>query len=328
MSKKKFIANSYTVLLIRLLTIFVLFMLCRFIFFFFNSGYFPASNLSKWLIFIKGGLRFDMVAILYTNSLYILLSILPFRWIYNESYQKVLKYIFLITNGVALSLNCIDFIYYRFTLKRITWDTFSEVSKVDNVSNLFLGFFSTYWYVLFIWITLLILLLWSYNLVKAKNTSSIKGWKYYTLRTILMLFSVAIFIGGVRGGDFRHSTRPITISNAGEYVESPKEMFIVLNTPFCIYRTITKPSYQRISFYKNDTELNAIYSPIHQPDSLKNPFKPMNVVILIVESLSKEAVGGYNKHISNYTGYTPFIDSLMKQSKSILVFYCKWLPFY
>lgn len=39
----------------------------------------------------------------------------------------------------------------------------------------------------------------------------------------------------------------------------------------------------------------------------------MNVVVLIVESFSKEFVGSFNPHLDNgtYKGYTPFLDSLL-----------------
>ncbi|MNY65352.1 hypothetical protein D3C86_2026100 [compost metagenome] len=65
------------------------------------------------------------------------------------------------------------------------------------------------------------------------------AWQIFLVHSVLMTVAVFLFIGGVKGG-FRHSTRPITLSNAGEYVERPKEMFIVLNTPFCIFKTLRR----------------------------------------------------------------------------------------
>lgn len=46
-----------------------------------------------------------------------------------------------------------------------------------------------------------------------------------------------------------------------------------------------------------------------------NPTKK-NIVIFILESFGKEAIGGYNKDLDggSYKGYTPFIDSLMQHS--------------
>ncbi len=61
------------------------------------------------------------------------------------------------------------------------------------------------------------------------------------------------------------------------------------------------------SYFKNK-QLKDIYSPIHLPN--KQKIKPQNVVILIMESYSKEFVGFYN----NTNGHTPFLDSLMEHS--------------
>ncbi|MEJ0030807.1 MAG: LTA synthase family protein [Bacteroidota bacterium] len=53
-----------------------------------------------------------------------------------------------------------------------------------------------------------------------------------------------------------------------------------------------------------------------KPDSV--PFVPGNVVVIILESFSKEFIGAYNKDlpIKDYRGYTPFIDSLVGVSSA------------
>lgn len=59
--------------------------------------------------------------------------------------------------------------------------------------------------------------------------------------------------------------------------------------------------------YLTDAEAEKVYTPLHLPaDSVQ--FRPMNVVVLIVESFSKEFVGSFNPHLDNgtYKGYTPF----------------------
>ena len=45
-------------------------------------------------------------------------------------------------------------------------------------------------------------------------------------------------------------------------------------------------------------------------------FKPMNVVVLILESFTKEVVGSLNMDLEggHYKGYTPFLDSLISKS--------------
>ena len=88
-------------------------------------------------------------------------------------------------------------------------------------------------------------------------------------------------------------------------------MNIVLNTPFSMLKTLKAIALKEVDFYTSEA-LNKIYPVLHKPQS-GQPFKPLNVVVLIMESFSKENVGALNKDINNgqYKGYTPFLDSLI-----------------
>lgn len=121
---------------------------------------------------------------------------------------------------------------------------------------------------------------------------------------------ILLFIGGGRGG-FAHSTRPITLSNAAEYATVPKDINLVLNTPFALIRTARANVIERVTYYSDEATLESVFSPVVKPDSL--PFNAQNVVVIILESFSKEFVGAYNKNlpIDGYQGYTPFLDSLI-----------------
>jgi phosphoglycerol transferase MdoB-like AlkP superfamily enzyme len=304
------------VLLIRLLLIMCLFMICRILFYAFNTPFFPGITPGHGLGLLAGGIKFDIVAVLYTNILYIFLMTVPFTFKYRRGFQKFLDYLFIITNSIALSGNCMDFIYYRFTIKRTTWSVLKEFSHQDNLGMLFAGFIVRYWYVAVIWILMVLLVV---KITKDWQVGTRKKeyplWMFFLIHAVLMGISVKLFIAGARGG-FLHSTRPITLSNAGTYVQRPKEMFIVLNTPFCIFKTIKRKDYERVGYFRDEKEAGEIFNPIHVPEGQK-PFKPMNVVILIWESFGKEMVGSYNQDLEQgtYKGYTPFIDSLMQHSR-------------
>ena len=62
---------------------------------------------------------------------------------------------------------------------------------------------------------------------------------------------IALVIGAARGG-YKHSTRPITISNAARYVDNPRDVAIVLNTPFSFFRTFGKKSLVKYKFFDED----------------------------------------------------------------------------
>ena len=312
--QKNISGNIYIALIVRLLFVMLLFSVCRVVFYLFNAELFPDMNLAHFTHLLKGGLKFDLTAVIYTNILFILGNIIPFEFRHNRGYQKSMKWIFGITNAVALSLNCIDIIYYRFTLRRTTWTVFQEFSNDIGNFSLINRFFIDYWHIVLIWITLVILLIWLYERVKISSQPIIANrYVYYPMCLISMVAIIGLCIGGIRGG-FAHSTRPITISNAAVYTDKPVEIGIVLNTPFSIYRTVERITYKRLNYYSID-DLDSIYSPVRMPKEA-SLFNKKNVVIFILESMSKENIGSLNNDLDNgnYKGYTPFLDSLIAKS--------------
>ncbi|MEJ5264542.1 MAG: LTA synthase family protein [Bacteroidales bacterium] len=301
--------DIYLLLLYRILIIYLLFTLSRLIFYVYNAGHFDIS-FSRLLIIFMGGLKFDTTAILYTNLLFIALSIIPFRFRHRPTYQKVLKYIFFITNGIALMTNFIDIPYYDFVLERTTISIFDQFKHETNLPGLFVRFVFEYWYITLLYILSLWLMVWLYNRATCSSPFPKNKLWYYPYHTALALITIVLTIGGIRG-DFKHSTRPITMSNAGEYVNHPNEMAIVLNTPFCLIRSTEGAHFARQQYFSNDV-LREIYKPIHTPTDTTQ-FKPLNVVVIIVESLNKEFVGRFYPYLDNgaYKGYCPFLDSLV-----------------
>ena len=194
----------------------------------------------------------------------------------------------------------------------------TEFSHEQNKTSLGLHFLATYWYVVLIFIGLIVIMVWLYNRLKSRLTFTGSKKIYYIKALAAFIAAIILTVGGIRG-DFKHSTRPITISNAGEYVKRPQEIYLVLNTPFVFIRTIFNTDLQ-VEHYFSDEEVEKIYTPFHyQPpaDSLHQPFTKTNVIVIILESFGKEALGGYNKDLDSgrYKGYTPFLDSLMTVSK-------------
>ena len=313
-SNNIFFSNLYIALILRLLLVMLLFGLCRILFYLFNADLYPDMTFSHFLNLMKGGLQFDLTATLYTNVLFILGYLLPFRFRLNLTYQKIMAWIFYITNGIALIFNFVDIAYFRFNGKRTTWSIFQEFSNDKGNFPLIGEFLLEFWYLLLLFALFMALLVWIYKRFKIQPLLASRP-VFYVTSAVLLAVGSTLFVGGVRGG-FAHSTRPVTISNAAKYVNNPMEIGIVLNTPFSIYRTLKRANYKRLDYF-TDEELNRIYSPIHTPvknDSIA--FTPKNVVILIVESFSKEYIGFFNRHLDNgtYKGYTPFLDSLITHS--------------
>ena len=274
---------------------------------------FQGVSVSQLLTIMKGGLMFDISAVVYINMLFILLHIFPFEVRYKDVYQLILKYIFFLTNGIAIAMNGMDFVYYRFVDKRATADVFKTFENESNLIKLFFRFLYDYWpatlFTFFIWF----LMVYFYNKVKVEKPQNVNKIGSFTVNILMIPIVIALVIGAARGG-YKHSTRPITISNAARYVDSPRNVAIVLNTPFSIFRTFNKKVLVKYKFF-DEEKLKSLYNPIHFPHNTK-PFTGDNVVIIILESFAREYIGSLNHSLEGgtYTGYTPFIDSLINVS--------------
>jgi len=102
------------------------------------------------------------------------------------------------------------------------------------------------------------------------------------------------------------------MSNAYRYVSTPAQAAAILNTPFCIIRTAGNEDMKVPSYFREE-ELETIYSPVIFPDSTA-VFRPMNVVVLILESFGSEYIGAMNPGKQDIHDCTPFVDSLINNS--------------
>ncbi len=298
----------------RFLVVMFLYTVARILFYLFNSSMFPGVGFYSFLRIMRGGIMFDTSAVLYLNLIYFLLYLLPLPFKFNEGYQRMLKWIFMITNGIGLSLNYIDIIYYRFILKRTTASVFDIVSNDAGNFKLIFRFFYDFWYIPLIALVTLLMLSRLYSLLKPKPTFKTMSWKYGFISLLALVAFSGLSIIGIRGG-YMSSTRPITMNNAGNYVDSPQEMSLVQNTPFCILRTWGKKAFEVKNYFSTEEELSRIYNPVRVPNT-DSAMKQDNVVVIILESFSREFIGSLNKQLNNgkYKGYTPFLDSLISRS--------------
>jgi phosphoglycerol transferase MdoB-like AlkP superfamily enzyme len=309
-------------ILFNLLIAYVVYFIARISYLFENWSYF-SQNLSfgHLMEMLGGGLVFDTSAILVTNIPYIVLMLFPLHQKETRFYKQLCKWVFLIINSLALAINLCDAVYFRFTMRRTTTTVFSEFSNEGNLGGIFLTETLRHWYLVLVFVLLVWLM---YRFYRTTNLDSRKlSWWRYDLVALLSLAAFAPFVvAGIRGG-FTTAVRPITISNANQYVDRPVEAALVLNTPFSLYRTIGKSVFVVPEYFTDEKEMVAIYSPIHIPgDSI--PMTKKNVVVLIVESFGREYIGALNANLENgrYKGYTPHIDSLISKSITFTRSFC------
>jgi len=306
--------NLYVALAGLLSMLMVLFMACRIGFYFFNSDFFPNMTAERFGRIAWGGIRFDLAAVLYLNLLFILLMIIPFRFRFRSGYQRFLRALFLFTNTVGIIANVADTVYYQYTLRRTTLSVIRQFENEKNIPGLFAQFLLDYWYALLVVFVLVWVMHRALSTFRITGPQVTDGRAFYGGGAVLMVVIVGLVVAGIRGG-FGESTRPITLSNAAQYATVPKDINLVLNTPFALLRTAKTPIVQKVNYFATDEAAEAVFSPIRYPRDTV-PFTPRNVVIIILESFSKEFFGAYNEKADggNYRGYTPFLDSLMGRS--------------
>ena len=297
-----------------LLLVMVLYTISRLFFFWVNVDLYPNVSVSHLLEMLAGGLRFDLTALLYLNSLYLLFVLLPLpSTIRNHhNYISTAKWAFWVPNILGFIVNCMDIVYVRFTDRRTTCTVFTEFQNDGNLVSIIWQSMWQYWYVTLFGIALLTLLILCTRKQWLVATPH-KTWVYYTAEIVLMLATIYFIVIGIRGG-FGKYTRPITISNAMQYTNTPQETAILLNTPFSLMKSLENTMYIHPHYF-NDEEIEELFSPIHTDEIEENGrLGQVNVVVLILESFSKEYIGFYNQHIDGYNGFTPFLDSLLAQS--------------
>ncbi len=301
-------------LLINLALAYVAYFATRLIFLAENYSYF-ADNLNTGHLaeMMRGGLVFDTSAIMYTNALYILLMLLPVHLKERDIYHKVCRWLFVVVNGIAVVMNMADTVYFQYTSRRTTSTVFSEFSHESNIGSVIGTEIVAHWY-LWIAAAAIIALLWLLYADSRLNWRRLMWWRYDVAQTLSVTVMAILCVAGMRGG-FAHAVRPVTVSNANQYVDRPIEAALVLNTPFSMIRTIGKNVFTDPHYFASEHEAATFYSPVHQPVKGAK-FSGKNVVVIIIESFGKEYIGSMNRGLEggNYKGYTPFTDSLAAHS--------------
>jgi phosphoglycerol transferase MdoB-like AlkP superfamily enzyme len=307
--------NEYKVLIYRLSLAYLFYFIARVLFYIYNADLLRVESFFDFLALSYYGLPFDTTAILYVNVLFIVLSVLPFWKNTKKGYQKFLFWLYFAMNLVTYATNFIDFIYYKFTFARTTIAALNVVKHETNKSKLFFNFLIEYWHVFILFILCSVLWIYLYRRVRVKSITPTKWIPYVGFSIVGFLLTALLVIGGIRGGDFKKSTRPINILDASRHVKNIVHSDLVLNTPFAIFRTLFTNGFAKVKYEGvNQQLIDSLVMPIKKYNN--NPKSKPNVVVFIVESYGREYIGAFNKNIKipNYKSHAPFIDSLAQHS--------------
>ncbi len=312
-----FLRTHIALLVRRMALLYAVLAACRVIFCIYNRDLVhPPSTAGEVSDLVLGALKFDTVPVLYANAVFILLSLVPLHLRERGWWRGVMFWYYMIVNSVlAVALNLADAVYFRYAQKRFTADELFFADN-DNSLQLVLRFAAENWYMVLAGAALITLLAVGYGR-RLRPCPLLSGAWYYVAGTVALLAGAVLSLGGIRGG-FTKMTRPITLSNATLYTADNARATMILSNPFCLLRTIGSGGRLHYERYFDDDTLRSVYSPVHRPpeDAGDTELTGRNVVLFVMESFSAEhsALLRPDLYPGGQKGYTPFLDSLMRQS--------------
>ncbi|MBQ8863450.1 MAG: sulfatase-like hydrolase/transferase [Rikenellaceae bacterium] len=310
---KRWLNSNVAVLVWRLAVVYVVLALCRVAFWVYNADLMGGLEAAEVWNLVRGALRFDSATVVYTNALFVVMSLLPGAWRARRWWQRAMMTVYVAFNSVSVAVNMSDAVYFHYTAKRFTAE---EIFFADNSNSvqLVFKFLGENLGMVAAGFALIALLVVAYR-PKWVPSSPIKNlWARGAAEVTVLVAAGVMCMAGARGGLSR-AVRPITLSNATAYTHDVGKANLILSNPFCIVRTMGRKTVSYKEFYPLDT-LRTIYTPYHYPTPVADTLPDLsgrNVMVFVLESFSAEHSAYLSPHLyPDGRGYTPFLDSLMR----------------
>jgi phosphoglycerol transferase MdoB-like AlkP superfamily enzyme len=293
-------------LLVRLGLLLLLYSVSRVLFLAFNFDSFrnlPAGDILGAFVV---GLRFDVAAICVTNSVFILLSLLPGPFQQSPKYQRFLKYFFAVTNVPFLLVNVIDVEYFKFVGQRSTLSVLDMTADVPTQAG---QLALHYWHIIVLAGALIFPLFYFQPKLEAPLTAEWRrqGWRAWARDFAILLAVLPLSVYGGRGGWQQKALSPAH----AHVFDASILAHLALNSSYTFMRSgrsCDAGALTRVRYFETDDELKRELIGDRPPSGSKSSSRD-NVVIIIVESLSLEYMGAGNSN----RGYTPFLDLLARK---------------
>lgn len=301
----------WKLLLIRLVSILFLLSLTRTMLFLFNVRSFPDIEFSEFLRLYLVGFRFDLNTLIIFNAPLIILYGLPFKFKYNEKYKSITDVIFIVSNSIAVALNLIDVIYFRYIDKRMCSELFTFFKGTDeNQLGLIWSFIADFWYMFLLFFLMLFVIILLTKKTRLSDLNVEVDLNWYLKQSISFVLILLCSVIGMRGG---FQLKPISLLTASNYTN--KYVPLVINTPFSIIYGSSTDGIERITFF-DESAIDSIYSPVQKELTanrfIKQDAHNYNLVLIILEGIGQEMMGFYNQKYER--SLTPFMDSLFNKS--------------
>ncbi len=293
--KIKWFRQSFMVLSFQLGLIWFFLLIYRFCFLIQNKVFFPDFGLYEYLV----GCWFDLITISLFLFPFIIFSTIPLPQIINK-YRRILDWVLFVPPVIVIFFfNSWDIAYFSFARKRISYDYFKFIISENEASVLAGDFISEFWWLILVFILTLLIVFYFFFKLK-QEYSDPKDWRSWSK----FVLTAGLFLVIGRGG---FQLRPVGVLEATNYC-SLQNSPAVLNSAFTILKTYDSEGLERKTYFKKEN-LNALFNPFQR--SNPSGFLPdkTNVVFVLFESYGSMYVGPNNPE-----SYTPFLDSILKES--------------
>lgn len=290
----------------QILLLLLCYFLCRCIFTIVNFHHFGGLTAMEFLRLSFAALRFDVSTIVTVNAVYFFLFLLPAAAWRMPMWERFTQWVFIAINALAFTFEISDWAYFPFALKRSTSDVLNMVTRKGDFLALLPHFIIDYWFVPLAIILLVIFLIiankWIVRKTPLRSTAPFSHKRFALVwQTLNLIVILGLCVIGMRGG-----LQLIPLTNGNALQAAPNQYVpIVLNTPFSIMHSYSG-KLEEVHFF-NDKQLKGFFNPVKHYEG--KTFEKKNVVIIILESFSKEYTG-----LGGRKSFTPFLDSLMQSS--------------
>jgi len=315
----------FNLLLKRLFLLLLWFEMSRLAFYFLNFKYFDFLEVEQFINVLGLGALYDISIIALFNFPFVFLHFFPNSISNSWRFQRNLKYLFFVVNSLLILFNFIDSEYFKFTLKRSSYDIFVLISYGNDFFNLLPRFIADFWHILAIWLVLSLSvfalyppfnqpLINSYSLyfMKYKNPLSPRTKKLIIrLKYFNVLLNVMIIIISISTTLFFAFKFKLPKEILAKRIKT-NNLALALNTPYTLFNTFDS-NIESFDNQINDSIASAFFNKKLNLKNDSSKFRNYNVVIIVLESFSKEYIGSLN---GEKQSFTPFFDKLTEQSYS------------
>lgn len=316
--------NVYLLAIVQFVVIILIMEALRIVFAVYNADIVGEYGWRTMMKLCAGGLPFDLCVAAYFNLPFLLMRMMPFDFVTRKWYLRTSNILFGIGNTLMLILAIGDIPYFQFSGSRLRWHGLTDLLTDNTMGGVVMSYLSEYWWAFLLGICL-IASVWGLAFALKVDPRSMpfvkKVWRRCARAVMFLIMAACTFLC-LRGK--LESGNSLSLADGFSSLDDVRQYNIIINTPFCVVKTISDNGKVPVFDFYTEEELGRIRSSLHSkptelPDSID--LRGKNIMIIVLESGG--AVWSENLALHKTLALEecqPFINSLAE--KSLVVRHC------